>query len=356
MPQVLLPVQILPERSLLQIRHLLQALLIALTEQLIPIPPAYLQVLHPGTYNVTYNNGACISAAASVTINPAPTAPAAPTAAGVTYCQGAAAAPLTATGTALLWYTTATGGTGSATAPTPSTATAGTTSYWVSQTVGGCESPRTQVDVTVTAAPAAPTADAVTQPTCTVATGSVVLSGLPAGNWTINPGGITGTGASTTITDLAPGTYNFTVTNDAGCISAATADVVINTPPAAPSAPVVGTITQPTCTVATGSVVLSGLPAGNWTINPGGITGTGSTTTISPILHRELITILLLMTQVVFLLLLLMLSSILRQQLSPAVTVVATSTSICSGGSITFTATPVNGGSCSNLSMADQWC
>jgi hypothetical protein len=30
---------------------------------------------------VTYNNGTCISAAAQVTINPAPTAPAAPTAA-----------------------------------------------------------------------------------------------------------------------------------------------------------------------------------------------------------------------------------------------------------------------------------
>ncbi len=48
--------------------------------------------------------------------------------------------PLTATGAGLLWYTAASGGgAGSPTAPTPSTTTAGTTSYFVSQTVGGCE-------------------------------------------------------------------------------------------------------------------------------------------------------------------------------------------------------------------------
>jgi xanthosine utilization system XapX-like protein len=131
------------------------------------------------------------------------------------------------------------------------------------------------------ASPTTPVVGAITQPTCTVATGSVVLSGLPAGNWTINPGGITGTGATTTINDLAPGTYNFTVTNAAGCILQHLLMLLSIRQPASPTTPVVGAITQPTCTVATGSVVLSGLPAGNWTINPGGITGTGATTTIN---------------------------------------------------------------------------
>src|SRR4029077_11728664 len=147
----------------------------------------------------------------------------------------------------------------------------------------GCTSPAS-AHVVINAQPATPTAPVVgviTQPTCAVATGSVVLSGLPAGNWTINPGNITGTGASTTINGLVAGTYNYTVTNAAGCISPASADVVINTQPGSPTAPVVGAITQPTCTVPTGSVVLSGLPAGNWTINPGNITGTGASTTIN---------------------------------------------------------------------------
>lgn len=72
----------------------------------------------------------------------------------VVYTQGDTASPLTATtganGTGLLWYTTATGGTGSVSAPTPSTATVGSTSYWVTSTnANGCESPRTVIVVTV---------------------------------------------------------------------------------------------------------------------------------------------------------------------------------------------------------------
>ena len=68
----------------------------------------------------------------------------------VVYNQGDTATALTATGTGLLWYTTATGGTGSTSAPTPSTATMGTTSYWVTQTLNGCESERIKIDVIVT--------------------------------------------------------------------------------------------------------------------------------------------------------------------------------------------------------------
>ncbi|HIC30503.1 MAG TPA: T9SS type A sorting domain-containing protein [Flavobacteriaceae bacterium] len=74
----------------------------------------------------------------------------------VVYNQGDTATPLTATvgtnGTGLLWYTTATGGTGSTTAPTPSTSIAGSTSFWVSSVnTNGCESERVEIVVTVNA-------------------------------------------------------------------------------------------------------------------------------------------------------------------------------------------------------------
>ena len=79
-----------------------------------------------------------------------------PTVASVTtpvnYALGATASSLTATsgGTGLLWYTTETGGTGTMTAPIPTTATVGTTSFWVSSTnANGCESTRTKIDVIV---------------------------------------------------------------------------------------------------------------------------------------------------------------------------------------------------------------
>ncbi|MCW1147585.1 LamG-like jellyroll fold domain-containing protein [Flavobacterium lacisediminis] len=72
----------------------------------------------------------------------------------VIYNQGTTASALTATvganGTGLLWYTSATGGTGSTIAPTPSTTNPGTTSYWVSSTnANGCESARAEIVVIV---------------------------------------------------------------------------------------------------------------------------------------------------------------------------------------------------------------
>ncbi len=139
--------------------------------------------------------------------------------------------------------------------------------------------------------PSAPTIGTITQTNCTVSTGSVVLGGLPAsGSWTItgSPGNITSTGSGTsaTISALASGTYSFTVSDALGTASPASSNVTINTQPVTPSAPVLGTITQPTCPVPTGSVVLNGLPAsGSWTITtyPGGgtTTGSGATSTIS---------------------------------------------------------------------------
>src|SRR5690606_35180379 len=67
----------------------------------------------------------------------------------IIYCLGETASPLTATGTNLLWYTTPTGGTGSTTAPTPSTNIAGSTTYYVSQSGSTCESDRAAITVTV---------------------------------------------------------------------------------------------------------------------------------------------------------------------------------------------------------------
>ena len=78
-----------------------------------------------------------------------------------------------------------------------------------------------------------PAIGTITQPTCAVPTGTVVLSGLPSsGTWTISRSGssidsFTGTGSSTTISGLAAGSYTFTVSL-ASCTSAATTIVPIN--------------------------------------------------------------------------------------------------------------------------------
>jgi GH35 family endo-1,4-beta-xylanase len=88
----------------------------------------------PGTAGPGWNN--CST--------PAPTVKAT-----IIYEQGETTSPLTATGTSLKWYTAATGGTGTATAPTPTTFITGSVTYYVSQTANGCESPRAAITVNV---------------------------------------------------------------------------------------------------------------------------------------------------------------------------------------------------------------
>jgi len=93
----------------------------------------------------------------TVTINAAATAPTAT--APAPYCQNTTAPALTATGSNLLWYTAPTGGTGSPTAPIPSTSAVNTTTWYVTQTpASSCESPRTPITVTINGKAAAPTA------------------------------------------------------------------------------------------------------------------------------------------------------------------------------------------------------
>ncbi len=241
------------------------------------------------TFTVTNASGCTSASSANVVINPQPTAPSAPTIGTITQptCSNSTGSVvlngLPATGT---WTINPGAITGTGTSTTINNLAAGTTYNFTVTNASGCTSASSANVVinTPPGAPNSPTIGTITQPNCIQATGSVVLTGLPAtGTWTINPGAITGTGTSTTINNLTAGTtYNFTVTNTSGCISSPSANVVINAQPLANNAPTIGTITQPTCTNATGSVVLNGLPAtGTWTINPGAITGTGTSTTIN---------------------------------------------------------------------------
>ena len=86
---------------------------------------------------------------------------------------------------------------------------------------------------------AQPKVSVITQPSCDVPSGSVVLEGLPAaGIWTLTrmPGTVitTGTGTSTTISGLEPGTWTYTVTNESGCSSAPSENITILPIPAGP--------------------------------------------------------------------------------------------------------------------------
>jgi hypothetical protein len=75
------------------------------------------------------------------------------------------------------------------------------------------------------------------------------------------------------LNSLVPGTYTYTVTNAAGCISPASVDIVINPQPG--TAPTVAPITGPTTVCVGGNIQLSDVtPGGTWSVTNG--TGTAS--------------------------------------------------------------------------------
>ena len=188
-------------------------------------------------YYVSQTTTGCEGPRASitVTVNPTPLAPVVTST--VTYCQNTTAVPITATGTNLKWYTTATGGTGSATAPTPSTTAAGSTSYYVSQTsAAGCESPRATITVNVTALATAP---AVTSPvTYCQNTAAVPLTATGTSLlWYAAATGGTGSVTAPTPSTTVAGSVNYYVsqTNTCGESPRALITVVVTPTPGTPT-------------------------------------------------------------------------------------------------------------------------
>lgn len=190
----------------------------------------------------------------------------APTAtAAISYCQGATATALVANpsvGNSLYWYTQASGGVGSTTAPTPSTAAPGTFNYFVSQyNAAGDESPRTQITVTVNATPAVPTISA-NGPTSFCTGGSVVLSSSQAN------GNVWSTTATTqNITVSTSGNYSVTYTDGNGCsATSATTTVDVSNAP-------VPTINVPSTSACTGeTITLTSSTADSYTWSTGATT------------------------------------------------------------------------------------
>lgn len=166
------------------------------------------------------------------------------------------------------------------------------TYYFTVTNSAGCTSPPS-ADAVINEQPeipSPPVMGAVTQPSCFSAGGTVQLSGLPSGLWNItrNPGEVvtSGSGNSTLISGIPPGTYTFTVTNSQGCTSGPSAAVTIIQGPDFAEIPVIGTVTQPSCNISTGSIFVSGLPdSGSWTLTrqPDGViySGIGTSTTIT---------------------------------------------------------------------------
>ena len=174
-----------------------------------------------GDYIITVvaNNCTSIPDTTTVVVHQTPNAPTAPL--WTFYCEGETSSPLTATGLNLLWYTQATGGTGSTTAPSPSTTTPGVLTFYVSQTVNGCESPRAPTNVRIYPQPAPPVATPDSLEYCVGAPASQLTANGIGLKWYTQPFGGTFLPQPPTPLTTTPGPFNWYVsqTSADGCES-----------------------------------------------------------------------------------------------------------------------------------------
>ena len=113
--------------------------------------------------------------------------------------------------------------------------TSGSTYYYRLRSANGnCGAvavPSNTISILINVGPTTPVVGTITQATCARPLGSVVLSGLPAGDWVLRfltGETYSGKGSSVTISDLEPGkTYNASVTSDV-CFSGYSANIPIS--------------------------------------------------------------------------------------------------------------------------------
>jgi gliding motility-associated-like protein len=186
------------------------------------------------SYTIRFFLSAACSFDTTITISNTPS-PAAPIVSAFTTCSSTGTQTLSATGSNLLWYTTATNGSSNATAPTLDLSVPVTTTYYVSQTVSGCESARASLPVNVKTTPVAPIVSAYT--TCSTS-GTYTLSATGT-NLLWYTAATTGSGNSSSPTiDLSiPVTLSYFVSQTAnGCESARSElSVEIKSTPTAPT-------------------------------------------------------------------------------------------------------------------------
>ena len=171
------------------------------------------------------------STSASFTFVPPPAPPAAPTgAASQTLCSGATVAQLNATGTAVQWYTTPTGGSPLAN----TTVLMNGSTYYATQTVNGLESiNRLAVTVTINTAPNAPSSIIGPLHFCANSLGQTYSIGSVPGAtsyvWTV-PTGSTGSSTNNNISLLFNPSFQsgvLTVTAQNNCGQSSPASIAI---------------------------------------------------------------------------------------------------------------------------------
>jgi len=137
------------------------------------------------TFTATSIHGCDSTITLNLFVKPLPSAPS--VLSPVTYCLGQTTTSLTASGSNLIWYTE-TGGTGNTTPPTPTSASAGTTWYYVNEVQNGCVGPFDSIEVVVFPQPVA-VINATKTSLCQYDTLSLFATAVPSGSYSWNTPG-----------------------------------------------------------------------------------------------------------------------------------------------------------------------
>ena len=173
-----------------------------------------LTVTAAGSYSVTVAENGCSATSATVNVTES-NAPAPVAANPAPICVGGTVPQLTASGSAIQWYSDAAltnpVGTGNAFTPSINNAIAGNSIFYVTQTVSNCQSPATQVTVAINPVPNAPTLSGIL--VFCAGGGTTLTSNAATGNqWLLNGNPIGGATGQTLAVTVA-GNYSATVTS-----------------------------------------------------------------------------------------------------------------------------------------------
>ncbi len=212
--------------------------------------------LGANSYSVTVkNSNGCISNETIAVINAAPSTPVAPSLSVIQPTCLLQSGTITVTSPTGAGYSYSIDGVNYSNITGVFSGLAGNSYNVTVKNSSGCISSATNAVIsTAPVTPAAPTIT-LTQPTCTVPTGTITITAPTGGGYSYSIDGTNYSNASGVFSGLAQGSYDVTDKNGSGCISNATT-VVINAQPSGPAAPTVS-ITQPTCATATGTITVS---------------------------------------------------------------------------------------------------
>lgn len=231
------------------------------------------------TYTITGTDGnGCVSTRTlPVTINASTVRPT--VSSPLQYCQNASSTPLTATGTSLMWYTSRIGGTGSTTAPIPSTTTVGNVTYYVSQSYSGCESLRDSILVTVHGLPTVsvtPTSDTI----CLGDTTTILATGATNYSWRPTSGLIDTNIANVRVAPTSTTTYTVIGRDIHNCKDTNQTRVHVLMLPAVN----ISATTDTVCIGSSATLLASGATTYSWTPSTGLSSATGASVIATPTL------------------------------------------------------------------------